>query len=155
MNFSFEHTSASWAVRHTEWATSCLVKSGVEVEGSGVIKQSWNESHTGTAAPKNIARSLEKIMFHRRDEESQQPRYKVAWVVAMQGADVAALVCIGKISGYGTWRWSPDCDKKKTVEDRMRALSQLKLTHRRPPSRLGRPRIRSLTASRSFLYSSH
>ena len=46
--------------------------------------------------------------------------------------NVVALVCNGKISGYGTWRWSPDCGKKETVEDRMRALSQLKLTDRRP-----------------------
>ena len=36
-----------------------------------------------------------------------------------------ALVCNGKISSYGTWRWGPDCGTKKAVEELMRALSAL------------------------------
>ena len=44
--------------------------------------------------------------------------------------NIMALVCNGKISGYGTWRWSPDSGTKKTVEDRMRALSLVKHTLR-------------------------
>ena len=47
----------------------------------------------------------------RNHEESKQPRFKVACIVGMQGADVMALDCIGRNSGYGTWRWSADCDK--------------------------------------------
>ena len=59
----------------------------------------------------------------RNHGESKQPRLKVTWMAGMQGADVIALDCIERNSGYGTWRWSPDCDKKETVEDRMCALS--------------------------------
>ena len=58
--------------RHTEWATTYLVKSNVEVEGGGVIKQRCYESHTGTAAPKNTARCSEKSLVERQDEESEQ-----------------------------------------------------------------------------------
>ena len=68
-----------------------------------MIKQSCHESHTATAAPMNFARCVERILVDRQNEESEQPRFKVAWVVAMQGADVMALVCIGKISGHGTY----------------------------------------------------
>ena len=101
---------------------TCLAKSDVEEGDGGVTKQSCCESHTGKAAPKNAARCGEDC-GRRQGEESEQPRFTVAWAVAMQGADVMALDCIGKIIGYGTWRWSPDCGKKETVEDRMRALS--------------------------------
>ena len=82
------------AIRYNEWTATYFVKSHVKVEGGGVIKQSCYESHTGTAAPKNTARCLEKILVEWRDEESEQPRVKVAWVVAMQGA-VMVLDCIG------------------------------------------------------------
>ena len=30
------------------------------------------------------------------------------------------------MSGHGSWRWSPDCDKKGNVEELMRDLSVLK-----------------------------
>ena len=56
-----------------------------------MTKQSCHEAHARKACLTNTARFLERILVQRREEESKQPRFKVAWLVGMQSTSVMAL----------------------------------------------------------------
>ena len=42
-----DHPAAQWAVRHAEWIQNFIVKSDVGLSGSGTIKITLREAHTG------------------------------------------------------------------------------------------------------------
>ena len=75
------------------------------------------------AAPTDTAPFLQLFVVLRREEESKQPRFKVAWLMGMHNTSVVALDSTGKISCFGTWRWSLDCDTLENIDELNRALA--------------------------------
>ena len=86
------------------------------VDGS-VIKVSSYEAHTGQRAPTKLAALIERILVRAREEEPEQPRWKVGCLLGMVGADVDVLDQGGKHKRYGTWRHSPDAETDLKEEE--------------------------------------
>ena len=119
-------TLPSWAVRHAEWTANHLVRADIEMVDGSTIKVSPYEAHTGRSAPTNLAAFMERILARAREEEPAQPRWKVAWLLGMVGADVEVLEPDGKHRRYGTWRHSPDAEKDLDKEEMKAAKTLIK-----------------------------
>ena len=87
-----DHLVAQWAVRHAEWIQNFLVKSDVDWSGSGTIKITPHEAHTGDKAPSNVAGFLEQILVRNKINDDKQPRFLVGWSLDHKDAEVITLM---------------------------------------------------------------